>query len=264
MPRTIDDELASLAGRLRIDDGRSPASAIILDDDIDHDTPIAARSERPRVDSILRGTIGHADVQAALQSRGIARGEAAPDGNCAQRAAACSVGRCNARAAVASDAATLEALSDQRERIIDKVTGHGVALDDSGGTLSFAELRGTLNQSRMQAFRTLGHWSDTGGAFILFLFGLADDLGLPLAVLHRTRSGYADPVCVYRAQGPGEARVRRQHNRGCFEYVAFAELLRWLDAWLATNEWPPPLALVEFVPGHYSPFVHSGRPTGSG
>lgn len=248
------DELAALVQRqLRIQgQGNTPDDAILLDDDIDHSTPTAARSERPRVVSIFNGHISTAEVLSALQARGVRKGEASPDGNCCQRSAGCSAGRLTAVAARSSDSTTLKALSQQRRRIVELVSGNGTALPET--TWKEVRTRLDLRADAMTKFSSLGHWSDTGPSFILFLFGLACDLGRPLAVLHRTHSGYADPICVYRAQAPGEAAVRRTSNDGLFEYVRFAELLDWLDA---SEAWPPPLALVEFVPGHYSPFIYS-------
>ena len=239
--------------------GNSVDEAILLDDDIDHSTPVRQRSERPRVSSIQKGVLPCAEVLSLLGQRGVTRANAAPDGNCAQRSANCSVKEINLTAATGSDSTIMKAIRAQRQRIVDRVTGSGeaVPMDGMGSSIGMSAMREHLGvpAAAMEPFRMPGHWMDRGEAFILFLWGLADDLRVPLAVLHRTADGYADPVCVYRAQPPGAARMR--DNCGAFSYVRFNELLSWIDGHNSARR--PPVALVDFVPGHYSPFVYEQR-----
>jgi len=44
----------------------------------------------------------------------------------------------------------------------------------------------------------------------------------------------------------------RRDTLGLYLHIGFSELLRWLD-----GDEAPRLALVEHVPGHYSPFARS-------
>jgi len=240
--------------------GATSSDAILLDEDIDQDTPTIPRSERPRIESIMRDHWARSELLDALRTRGITLAQASPDGNCAQRSAGCSAGRLSRRAAVSSDAGTMEELRSQRGRIVARVGAAGgealpsLPCDANGPSISMHALRDALRVSAaaIQPFKRLGHWFDGGSVFIAFLWGLAEDLGVPIAVLQREADGtYVDPACVYRAQAPGG--LRRRENAGAFSYVAIDELLHeWIDR---SEAWPPPLALVEFVPGHYSPFL---------
>lgn len=260
-----DAQLAALASRaLHVRDGSTAEDAIVLDDDI-ADAPLKPRSDRPRVQSIKRAGVREGEALAALRSRGLTRAAAAGDGNCAQRSACVGAGRMSCAEAKSSDARTMASIRAQRGRIVDRLLSDGEAqpADAAGPSVGLDELRSglQLGAGALDAFRREGHWLDTGAAFTAFLWGLADDLGVPLVVLHRSRGAYDDPVCVYRAQQPGGG-ARRRENHGAFAYVPFAELLRWLDG---AEEWPPPLALCDFVPGHYSPFVYAReRPARTG
>ena len=111
----LDAELASLASGLSLTSVGSASQPIVLDD-VEPDAPIAVRSERPRVGSILRGCIPVKDAHSALSFRGVTLGRAAPDGNCAQRAAGCSVGWLSQSAALDSDGPTMSKLAAQRTR----------------------------------------------------------------------------------------------------------------------------------------------------
>ena len=111
----LDAELASLASGLSLTSVSSASHPIVLDD-VEPDAPIAVRSERPRVGSILRGCIPVKDAHSALSFRGVTLGRAAPDGNCAQRAAGCSVGWLSQSAALDSDGPTMSKLAAQRTR----------------------------------------------------------------------------------------------------------------------------------------------------
>lgn len=270
MPADADAELAALAGRalnlhashatpsqLRAH-GRTADDAILLDDDIDQSTPQVPRSERPRVGSILRGRVPRKQILDMLSARGAILKAAAPDGNCAPRSACCSAGKLSHSSAISSDGATMQKLSAQRARVVDRVSRDDDALpaDAGGPSVSMREMRAHLRVSSaaMEPFRRLGHWNDGDSAFILFLWGLADDLQRPIAVLHKEADGtYVDPLCVYRPQSPSGQRLR--DNSGAFSYTSIAELMAWIDGSAA---WPPPFALVEFVPGHYSPFLFAG------
>ena len=273
-----DAELASLARRtLHLNAaGDSIETAILLDNEIDHSTPTKPRSERPRVGSIMHGHIDREEVLSQLRKRGFVLGKAAADGNCAQRSALCSSGELTAeKAAATADAGTLDLLRSQRHRIVNCVTGDAIKY---GVPMSVRRANLDIHATAMDSFRSLGHWNDSGSAFILFLFGLADDLDKPIVVLTRSTSGYADPVCVYlKSMDHDEPVSSGQHNAGLFEYIRFADVIQWLDTWL--DEVPnssadtaakdrsassTPFALVDFVPGHYQPFIFAaGRLGGS-
>ena len=71
-------------------------------------------------------------------------------------------------------------------------------------------------------------------AFSFFMWGLADDIALPIVVLQRTRVGtYLDPAVIYR---PPLSLVRHcsgsktPDKLGLYLHLGYAELLRWLDA----------------------------------
>lgn len=237
--------------------GSRADDAILLDEDIDHETPVKPRSERPRITTILKARLPRASVLADLRSRGVTLAQASPDGNCAQRSALASLGRLSQSAATSSDSVTMRYLALQRGRVVNKLIGSSTALpsDGSGSAISVPELLKALrvSSSEIEPFRRLGHWLDSDSAFIAFLWGLADDLSIPLAVLTREADGtFVDPPCVYRPQ-PGGRHCRA--NAGAFSYVPFDDLLGWLDR---SEVWPP-FALVEFVPGHYSPFVFATK-----
>jgi hypothetical protein len=253
-----DDELAALAGRALQLRGHTIEEAILLDDDI-ADAPIKPRSGRASVASIQRGHLPENEVLEALRRRGIQRKRASPDGNCAQRAANASADSSRLPAATASDPSTMTALRMQRERIVDHLLGDGVAMasESSHPAVTMHDLREYLNVASglLRPFRASGHWNASKDAFIAFLWGIADDLHLPLAVLHRSPRGYQDPICVYRPKALRREASRRD-NLGLFAYFTFAELLQILDS---ASDSSPPLALVDFVPGHYSPFVYSNR-----
>ena len=85
---------------------------------IDVDAPLAERSDRARVDTINLPPVPCATALASLRERGYRLTDAAPDGNCAQRASNRSAGRGPPAAATASDAATLRTLRAQRVRIV--------------------------------------------------------------------------------------------------------------------------------------------------
>ena len=262
MPRLeaeADAGLASQLASLTLRDGTSEAAAIVLDDDIDPNETPAARSERPRVGSIF-SHVTLEDARRMLLARSIRRGDAAPDGNCAQRSAGCSVGQHSASDALSSRPDVLEALRAQRKRIVSRLTSEQVVDGHSVGDM-LVGLGLPRNGSSMSSFRSLGHWVSSGGEFIAFMWGLADDLQRPVAVLDRTNEGtYLDPVCVYWARPPGGPLMTDNH--GAFAYVRLATLLDWCDR---SVDWPPKLAIVEFVPGHFSPFIFGPRregPTG--
>ena len=141
---------------------------------------------------------------------------------------------------MSSDDTVMDWLQSQRRRIVARIAAAG----NIGETLR-AMLQ--VSTSAMEPFNQLGHWRDGGLEFSAFMWGLADDLGVPLAVLHRQGDGsYADPACVYSAS-----------PRQGFTYVAINELLqRYVDD---SNVWPPRFALVKFRPGHYDSFVYAKR-----
>lgn len=150
----------------------------------------------------------------------------------AQRSALASLGQ---SAATSCDSVTMQHLALQRARVVDRLIGSSTALpsDESGAAISVPELRKALrvSSSEIEPFRRLGHWLDSDSAFIAFLWGLADDLSIPLAVLTREADDtFVDPPCVYRAQPPGG----RRENAGAFSYVPFDELLGWPLGSLAT------------------------------
>ena len=246
--------------------GTTEAAAIILDDDIDETTPTAPRSARPRVSSVILRSLPVDDVVAALLERGRRRETAAPDGNCAQRAIKRSVKFISSVEANSCDARAISWISDDRHRIVDRIAGSGAAFADGRGSVGLSELRQSLGLPRdtkeaeqvLAPFRRVGHWDDTGPAFALFLWGIADDLQCPVAVLERRISGgeFDDPVCIYRPQAPGDHAPRRGAGSGVccvYTYIPFAELLCWLDQVLARPD--QRIAVVELVPGHFSPFV---------
>ena len=248
-------EIRATLAQLRAHGARAD-DAILLDEDIDHETPVKPRTERPRITSILKARLPRASVLADLRSRGVTLAQASPDGNCAQRSALASLGQLSQSAATSCDSVTMQHLALQRARVVDRLIGSSTALpsDESGAAISVPELRKALrvSSSEIEPFRRLGHWLDSDSAFIAFLWGLADDLSIPLAVLTREADDtFVDPPCVYRAQPPGG----RRENAGAFSYVPFDELLGWLDR---SEVWPP-FALVEFVPGHYSPFLFATK-----
>ena len=256
----LDSLASSLSGLSLERDGATADTAIPVDDTIDVDAPLAERSDRARVDTINLPPVPCATALASLRERGYRLADAAPDGNCAQRASNRSAGRGPPAAATASDAATLRTLRAQRVRIVDRVTGEGDAnsiADGSAITMAALRKRHGLAAGAMTPFRELGHWADAGLAFSFFMWGLADDIALPIVVLQRTRAGtYLDPAVIYR---PPLSLVRhcsgdgsRRDKLGLYLHIGYAELLRWLDA-----DEAPRLALVEHVPGHYSPFVRS-------
>ena len=84
--------------------------------------------------------------------------------------------------------------------------GEALPGDAAGPSISVAALRESLRVTPVAVtpFGRLGHWNDTDSAFIGFLWGIADDLRCPIAVLTRSADGYVDPICVYRARPPGK------------------------------------------------------------
>ena len=194
----------------------------------------------------------------ALQNLGVILGQAAGHGNCAQRSAGVSAGRLVAEAAVAYDSATMQQLWQQRERIVERVAGIGSVVECIGVQQLRAHLLLPTDpgqaETEFKPFLSLGHWNATGPKFIMFMWGIADDMQLPIAVLHRTSEGrYMDPICMYRAQPPGG--MCSDSNMGSFSYIPLLQLLEWIQH---SPNWPP-FALVEFVPGHCSPFVFGSR-----
>ena len=172
-----DDALAALTSRalnLRQSrrSGGSVESAILLDD-VAADAPTAVRSERPRVSSIQRDAVPLARALAALSAHGLNRTHAAPDGNCAQRSAGCSVGWLTTAAATASDSATMHKLKAQRSRIVHRITGQGDAVprDAGGEAISMRALRDGLGVTAgsLAPFEQIGHWHDGDAAFISFM-----------------------------------------------------------------------------------------------
>ena len=126
-------------------------------------------------------------------------------------------------------------------------------LIEENGIVSTRAMCAELCQSRTNFMHRRGDAEGTVGQDCEGgVWGLADDLSIPLAVLTREADDtFVDPPCVYRAQPPGG----RRENAGAFSYVPFDELLGWLDR---SEVWPP-FALVEFVPGHYSPFLFATK-----
>ena len=101
---SLDALASSLSGLSLERDGATADTAIPVDDTIDVDAPLAERSDRARVDTINLPPVQCATALASLRERGYRLTDAAPDGNCAQRASNRSAGRGPPAAATASDA----------------------------------------------------------------------------------------------------------------------------------------------------------------
>ena len=83
--------------------------------------------------------------------------------------------------------------------------------------------------------------------------GLADDIALPIVVLSARAGGAGSGRHLPAAAVAGAPlRGSRQGQARLYLHLGYAELLQWLD-----GDEAPRLALVEHVPGHYSPFVHT-------
>ena len=184
------------------------AGEIYLDGTLPSDCAIP-QSTRPRVVSKL-SYISFEVVHRELRTRGFIDGVADPDGNCAQRAAGCSVGWLTVSEAQASlDPILSEKLVTQRKEIVEKVLSPHCKV-------MRAELG--LTNEQMIPFLRLNHWDDGSAPFIAFMWGIGDNLGRPVVVLHCMMQGYANPLCVYNAGGPA------LHNGGAFAYITLEEL----------------------------------------
>lgn len=265
----MDSLLAGLAGLSVGPAGGSARNPLVLDDA--DELPVAERT-RPVVDSSFRPMIASDEVKRLLRARGARLGGASMDGNCAQRSILCSVGRISQADALAPAG---KRIRDERRQVVDRIVSRGTDADEERLGTSLPQMRRHLGlpadpaqaEAALAAFRASGYWTSTGAAFTLFLWGLADLVDRPVVVLHRDTAteSVVDPVCVYRARrplaGPGEGL--RAENRGVFAMLPFSDVLRALDDWREAGDGPdssrtdPPVAIVEFVPGHFSPFVIS-------